>query len=794
MGCRPSAVLGTFLVVFLFLAADIPPVFAAKATKQGAFLPKPSADQPVQIKADQLEYVRATDTYEAAGSVVIVQGPKRLTADRVTIRNLSGLVTAKGNVNLKDINSDLWAEELELNLNTNAGVVTNGKLYFKDSNTLITGRLIQRFSEDHFRVKNGSFTNCNAKDGEIPAWRFTFKDVDMNVGDSLFANSVWLCVNDRPIIPIPTFSYPIQSDRKSGFLVPEDGYDSRFGLHLRQGYFWAISPSQDLTITPDYLSNRGYGGDLEYRYAIDRLSKGQWLVTFIEDTVVGHGRAVVTGTHTQQVNPDLFVRAQVNYLTDRSYYSDLANSGVLRALPSQESNLNINQRLTTGNLYFLGQYLQPVSVGGTQTFQRLPEIGNRLLNVSPFGGPFLFSMDTTGVNFARQEGFGYNRADLLPTFSSDVLQAGHVIGVTPTLRLRETYYTKSVGSQGVGSDKPTHRETFWAALEGTSRLSRRFSLGEGHSLLHTIEPSVIYEYVPGTKQAQIIQVDDVDDLQKKNLITYMVRSRLLEHGGKGASTNWLDLTIAQSWHPGSTPSQGRQFFYPGDPQFFQDVQPLQPPMTQVVTKKFSNIWTRAVFGNPVGIVPAHHEVKLTVDSFFDPYNVGFSQFNTDLRIQDDNKWYVDIGQRFTRGGNRVRRGDIWNTISFNEVFAPTPEVNFATVGGAVRLPLGWTVGAKTYYDFKNGASPETDLVALYQNPCKCWSLGLYLLNFPDRQNYNFMLSLTGLGATESFGTQVVKAILSPILKGEKAVPWPTPNVKPLPQPATPDTPAGVTKP
>jgi len=794
MGCRPSAVLGAVLVVFLFQAADIPLVFAAKASKQGAMLPKPAADQPLQINADQLEYVRATDTYEATGSVVIVQGPKRLTADRVTIRNLSGLVTAKGNVYLKDINSDLWAEEMELNLNTNAGVVTNGRLYFKDSNTLVTGRLLQRFSEDHFRVKNGSFTNCDAKDGEIPAWRFTFKDVDMNVGDSLFANSVWLCVNDRPIIPIPTFSYPIQSDRKSGFLVPEDGYDSRFGLHLRQGYFWAISPSQDLTITPDYLSNRGYGGDLEYRYAIDRLSKGQWLVTFIEDTVVGHGRAVLTGTHTQQVNPDLLVRAQVNYLTDRSYYNDLSNSGVLRALPSQESNLNINQRLTTGNLYFLGQYLQPVSVGGTQTFQRLPEIGNRLLNVSPFGGPFLFSMDTTGVNFARQEGFGYNRADIMPTFSSDVLQAGHVVGITPTLRLRETYYTKSVGSQGTGSDKSTHRETFWAALEGTSRLSRRFALGEGHSLLHTIEPSVIYEYVPGTKQAEIIQVDDVDDLKKKNLITYMVRTRLLEHGGKGPSTNWLDLTIAQSWHPGSTPSEARQFFYPGDPQFFQDTQLLQPQMTPVVTRKFSNIWTRAVFGNPVGIMPAHHEVKLTVDSFFDPYNVGFSQFNTDLRIQNDNKWYVDIGQRFTRGGNRVRRGDIWNTISFNEVFAPTPEVNFATVQGGVSLPLGWTVGARTYYDFKNGASPETDLVALYQNPCKCWSLGLYLLNFPDRQNYNFMLSLTGLGATESFGTQVVKTILSPILKGEKAVPWPTPNVKPLPQPATAGAPTGVTKP
>lgn len=790
MAGRPCSVLATLLFAVLFLfAADLPQAFAAKLSKQAGGLPGPSPDQPIQISADKLDYVKVRDTYEATGSVVIIQGTKKLTADKVTVHMLSGVVSAKGTVHLKDVDSDLWAEELELNLNTSAGVVTNGKLYLKESNTLITGRLLQRFSEDHYRAKDGSFTNCDAKDGEIPAWRFTFKDLDLNVGESLFSNATWLCVNDQPILPIPNFSYPIQTDRKSGFLVPEDGYDSRFGLHLRHGYFWAIDPSQDLTITPDYLSNRGYGGDLAYRYAIDRYSKGQWLVSFIEDTKINRGRAVLAGTHTQKINEDLYVRAQANLLSDRTYYSDLSNSGVLRALPSQESNLNINQRLYGGNAYLLGQYLQPLSIGGAQTFQRLPEIGHRLANYSPFGGPFLFSMDTTGVNFFREQGFGYNRADLLPTFSTDALNLGHVAGITPSLRLRETYYTKSVAS-----DKPAHRETFWAALEGTSRMARRFSLGEGRSLMHTIEPSVIYEYVPATKQSDIIQVDDVDDLQKKNLVTYMVRSRLLEHGGKGPSNNWLDLTIGQSWHPGSTPNRARQFPLPGDPNFDATVQPLQYATVPVETKKFSNIWTRAVFGNPVGVSPLWNETKLTVDAFFDPYNPGFSQFNADFRIQDDNNWYIDVGQRFTRGGNRVRRGDIWNTLSFGEVFAPTPELNFATAQGAVRLPYGWTVGARSYYDFKNGGSPETDVVAVYQNPCRCWSLGLYYLKFPDRSNYNFMISFTGLGATESFGTQVVRAILSPIMRGERGVPWSQPYVKPQPQPGAQDTPPGGMKP
>jgi LPS-assembly protein len=118
---------------------------------------------------------------------------------------------------------------------------------------------------------------------------------------------------------------------------------------------------------------------------------------------------------------------------------------------------------------------------------------------------------------------------------------------------------------------------------------------------------------------------------------------------------------------------------------------------------------------------------------------------------------------------------VWNPISFNEVYAPTPELQFVTAGGAFRTPWGWTVGAKGYYDVKNGRSPEYDVVALYQNPCKCWSLGLYYLQFPDRQVYNFMLSLTGIGWTENFGTAVVRNILSPLLIGEKGLPWAVPG-------------------
>ena len=159
-------------------------------------------------------------------------------------------------------------------------------------------------------------------------------------------------------------------------------------MHLKESFFWAINPSQDLTISPFYYSDLGYGSDLAYRYILDRKSRGQWFVSALQQTelpdVSGASqtgqdaketRALIRGTHTQQITPDLLLRVQANLVTDRNSLQQLSNSGTQRALPSQESNLFTTQRMHYGNLYLLGRYLQPLQAGGSDTFQRLPEAG-----------------------------------------------------------------------------------------------------------------------------------------------------------------------------------------------------------------------------------------------------------------------------------------------------------------------------------------------------------------------------------------------------------------------------------
>ena len=789
-----TRVLGRLTGVLLlsFLSSPALPAGPPPATGSGS--------PPLEIKADRIDYLQEQDIYEADGSVVVDQGSVHLTADHLTVQALSGVMTATGHVRMTDPKADIVTDRLELNVNTEAGVITHGEVYIKASNSTLDGRLIQRFSEDHYRFKEGRFTNCDAPQGETPAWRFQFKDLDLNAGDSLAFKDGWFCVADVPVVPIPTMTYPL-SPRQSGFLTPQPGYDNRFGFHYQQGYYWAINPSQDFTISPSYYSNLGYGSDFEYRYTLDRLSRGQWYVSYLQQTTLPNvsgvtdtgqsakeARALITGTHTQQVTSDLLLRVNANFVTDPQYLQQLSNSGAQRALPSNESNFLAIQRLRYGNAYVLGQYLQPLLAGGADTFQRLPEVGYSQPNIALFNSPLLLGGDLNGVNFFREEGFTQNRLDFVPALSTDVIDFNHVVGFTPQAKFREVYY-----SRGVQETTSQHRETFWTGLDATTKMSRRFRMADGDAMLHTIEPSVIYEYVPATNQSQITQIDQVDDLPKKNLLTYMLRSRLLEQDGDN-SFNWLDLTLAQSYHVGGVQTSARDFTPGVVPPFGTVTQPLQPATVPIQGKRFSDLWLRAVVGNnepqftvaqlgpvfgrsPGGLAILKPPINRYVifDAFFDPYAGTLSQFNTDFRVQRSNEWYMEVGQRYSREGNRPRRGDIWNPISFNEVYAPTEEIQFVTAGGGFRTPFGWLIGAKGYYDIKNRRSPEYDVVALYQNPCKCWSFGLFYLQFPDRAQYNFMLSLTGIGWTENYGTTVVRTILSPLTWGEKGLPWASPG-------------------
>ena len=399
---------------------------------------QPDAASALRITAERTEFDQVTEEFKAVGSVVVTQGTVRLTADRAVLHKLSGRLTATGHVHLEDQVNDVWAEELTINVNTESVLVVNGKIFLKETGTWFRGRLLQRFSETHYRVKDGTFTNCEADDGQIPDWSFSFQDVDVEQGGNVFAKDTWLNIRNQPVLPVPVLRYPMPNARKTGFLVPTIGFDNVLGVQYRQGFYWALSPSQDLTIAPQILTKRGQGGDVKYRYVLNRRSRGQWLINAFNDTKADQTRAQVTGGHVHHVQDDFLIQAKINYATDRRLLRDLSASGISRALPSQESVLHVMRRLPGGAAYLRAQYLQPLDAGGRNTFQRLPEIGHRFGHRLTLGAETVsldIGLDSTFVHFAREQGSNVSRFDFMPALAVHGLHLGHVIGLRPQFKI-----------------------------------------------------------------------------------------------------------------------------------------------------------------------------------------------------------------------------------------------------------------------------------------------------------------------------------------------------------------------
>ena len=68
----------------------------------------------------------------------------QLTADHVTLHKLSGDVEARGHVHLRDRKTDVWSEALDLNLNTEKGIITHGDIFMRERNSFVTGQRLRR--------------------------------------------------------------------------------------------------------------------------------------------------------------------------------------------------------------------------------------------------------------------------------------------------------------------------------------------------------------------------------------------------------------------------------------------------------------------------------------------------------------------------------------------------------------------------------------------------------------------------------------------------------------------------
>jgi LPS-assembly protein len=295
-------------------------------------------EAPVLLRADSMSYDRELGVVTASGHVEVSRDNQVLLTDHLVYNQRDDILTATGNVSLLEGEGDVFfAEYVELTGDLKNGIVRDIRIILADG-ARIAANGGKRTDGVVHEMSKGVYSACYlcADDPtRPPLWQVkAIKLTQDNQTHDVSYEDAWLEIKGVPVAYTPYFSHPDPTVKKrSGFLPPSMGGSSDLGFIVQVPYFFNISPSEDLTVTPIMTSDEGPALVGDYRR---HLQKGRFDATASitqdsEDDIRGHidseGRFDINNTwrwgfDAQRSTDDTYLR-RYNFESPQSLTSRL---------------------------------------------------------------------------------------------------------------------------------------------------------------------------------------------------------------------------------------------------------------------------------------------------------------------------------------------------------------------------------------------------------------------------------------------------------------------------------------
>ena len=241
-------------------------------------------DLPVYIEADQAEITQPrSGIYK--GRVDVKQGNRHLQSAEVEVQqqgsgdNVQRYAFARGGFDYQDNQINLLGDDAKIHLNTKDTDVRNAHYQLVDRQGRGSAESVE-LRDDYRVMKNATFTSCLQDDH---SWSIYADEMRQHVKEEYA--EMWHArfkVQGVPVFYTPYLQLPIGDRRRSGLLIPTLGHGSRDGYFYAQPVYWNIAPNLDATLTPKYMSRRGWQLNSEFRY-LTTLGEGQIAGEYLGD-------------------------------------------------------------------------------------------------------------------------------------------------------------------------------------------------------------------------------------------------------------------------------------------------------------------------------------------------------------------------------------------------------------------------------------------------------------------------------------------------------------------------------
>ncbi|MGE0706178.1 MAG: LPS-assembly protein LptD, partial [Vicinamibacterales bacterium] len=481
-------------------------------------------DDDTEVYAEEIRLFTKEQRAVATGNVVFAQGRNRIAASRAEFNTETRYGTFYDATGFASMEGD----DDSLPMQTIAG---------QETDVFFFGETVERIGERRYRITKGGFTTCVQP---TPRWELHAGTVILNIDDYTLLRGVVFRVKNVPLLYVPIIYYPTKDeDRATGILLPSYGSSTVMGQTISNAFFWAISRSQDATLTHEWYSKAGQGFGGEYRYNLGAGSEGTLNATMLKQVVGSEGGFTegdareyrLEGRFNQRLPAGFRARGSINYFTSLTQQL-ISQSDITRASNGQRRiGANVVGAWRSFSLNADAQYyenfrdLTTSNVSGGMPRVAISQNERPLFRNAPVYVSF-------GSEFARIQNEARSRDGVrdLSLTRFDVSPEVRVpfnrwqwLTVNSSVSWRDTYYTRSLDPDeqdpAIGGplilDESLNRNyfTFQSDIVGPAfnRIWDTPNSGYAERIKHSVEPFVRVQRTTATEDFErVIQYDGID--------------------------------------------------------------------------------------------------------------------------------------------------------------------------------------------------------------------------------------------------------------------------------------------
>jgi LPS-assembly protein len=551
-------------------AADDAPALEASRTLR----PPPKGDAvrgqaPLYLRADALRGQTNAEV-QATGAVEMRHAGIVIRADQLRYDQAEDLAVAQGKVRISFEGSVIRGPEAHLEVQRAQGYISQPDYDFAITGAGGHAERIDLLGPGRSRVIRGNYTSCLRDGSEEPDWVLSAQQLDLDFDAGVgVAEGAELRFLSLPILSLPSFSFPLSDQRKSGWLPPNLDVTSGSGIELGIPYYWNIAPNRDVTITPSISTRRGFAVNGEFRYLEPSFSGRLGLDLLPYDQVAKDTRYWLTFDHAGQVS-EVRYSALAERVSDDAWWNDFPRRHralTPRLLPLVvQAERDFDADLPGARLYASTQRWQVLQSPNTMEapFDRSAQFGFR--SGGGLAAGLQYAVETEANYFSLPDNPGY-APQSTPANGSRLHAQGWINRpwrepgwwITPSVLFNAaSYYTDEPMPDGRTS---AARVIPTFSLGGGAEFERQTEW-MGRSLRQTLEPRMLYVNTPYVNQSNFPNFDSavkdysfasiysenvfsgIDRVSDTNAVTAGVTTRLLD-GSTGVEL--LQLGIVQRY-------------------------------------------------------------------------------------------------------------------------------------------------------------------------------------------------------------------------------------------------------